>query len=76
MEDGAASQHSSAARSPRLRRNMEHEIANSELTLAEVPAAEADWETIQRFALTFDGYKASGSLDKCADIAMHDGTAH
>lgn len=52
-----------------IREDVKHEIANAELTLADVPAAEADWETIQRFALTFDGYAASGSSDKCAEVA-------
>ena len=44
-------------------------IANSELTLDDIPLANAPWEKIGAFALTFDGYKHWGSFEKCADIA-------
>ena len=45
------------------------EIANQEVTLTDVPGPNVDWDTIAEFALTFDGYKAWGSFEKCAEIA-------
>jgi hypothetical protein len=45
------------------------EITNSELTLADIPGPKADWGTIGKFALTFDGYKAWEPSEKCAEIA-------
>jgi hypothetical protein len=45
------------------------EIDNKVLSLADIPGAEADWPAISRFALTFDGYCAWGSFEKCAEIA-------
>ncbi|MGI8979317.1 MAG: hypothetical protein ACR2FY_08835 [Pirellulaceae bacterium] len=45
------------------------EITNGELVLEQIPNADADWESIEEFALTFDGYRAWGSFDKCAEIA-------
>ena len=45
------------------------EIANSELTLADIPGPQADWGTIGKFALTFDGYAAWEPSEKCAEIA-------
>jgi hypothetical protein len=45
------------------------EITNSELMLADIPQADADWDVIGEFALTYDGYKAWGSFEKCAEIA-------
>lgn len=44
-------------------------IANGDLRLEKLPRNDADWETIQRFALTFDGYSHWGSFDRCAEIA-------
>jgi len=44
-------------------------IANNKLTLADIPSIDADWDVIEKFALTFDGYNASGSFEECADIA-------
>lgn len=44
-------------------------IPNEKLTIADVPAVNDDWETISEFALTFDGYNAWGSFEKCAEIA-------
>lgn len=45
------------------------EIADSDLTLADIPSPEADWGTIGRFALTYNGYEKCGSLEACAEIA-------
>jgi hypothetical protein len=45
------------------------EIPNADLVLEHVPSADADWFEIEEFALTFDGYKAHGSFDACAQIA-------
>jgi len=39
------------------------------LTQSDIPPVDADWYTIQEFALTFDGYEVWGSFGKCADIA-------
>ena len=35
-------------------------IPNGDLRLEKLPGKDADWETIQRFALTFDGYSYWG----------------
>lgn len=35
-------------------------IENDALTPADVPSAHARWEDLERFALTFDGYKRLG----------------
>ena len=45
------------------------EISNTALRLANIPGPNSDWDEIGEFALTFDGYKVSGSFKKCADIA-------
>lgn len=45
------------------------EIADSELTLADIPPSNADWGEIEGFALTYNGYTAWGSFGKCAEIA-------
>lgn len=34
------------------------QLKNTELLAIKMPASDADWDTIQRFALTFDGYRA------------------
>ncbi len=44
-------------------------IPNAQLTLAQVPLAEADLGQIATFALTFDGYQHWGSFAACAQIA-------
>lgn len=44
-------------------------IPNDRLTRAMVPRSNATWSTIAEFALTFDGYEANGSFEKCAEIA-------
>ena len=54
-------------------------ITNAELTPADVPPADADWQAIADFALTFDGYERWGSFEKCAEIAnaeLHDSLDH
>src|SRR5262245_42902326 len=45
------------------------EIADGDLTPADIPPADADWGAITEFALTYNGYKAWGSFDACAVIA-------
>lgn len=45
------------------------EIHNDELVIEQIPDPDADWDTIQRFALTFDGYRFWGSFEKCAEVA-------
>jgi hypothetical protein len=44
-------------------------ISNDRLRPDDVPSPDADWDAIQAFALTFDGYSASGSFEACAEIA-------
>jgi hypothetical protein len=43
------------------------DISNSALKTSDIPADDASWEAVARFALTFDGYGAFG--DSCGDIA-------
>jgi hypothetical protein len=45
------------------------EIANENLTMSDIPSADASWEEIGEFALTFDGYEVWGSFERCAEIA-------
>src|SRR5690606_13339252 len=45
------------------------ELANSELTPADVPSFKEPWTRIEPFALTFDGFKYWGSVEKCAEVA-------
>lgn len=45
------------------------ELANSELSPGDIPSFKEPWSRIEPFALTFDGYKYWGSIDKCAQIA-------
>ena len=47
---------------------MDH-LPNSTLRLADIPAADAPWEDIWRFAATFQGFKHWGSFKACAQIA-------
>ena len=47
---------------------MSGEISNEDLEIGDVPAPDAGWGQIGRFALTFDGYDHWGSFDKCAEI--------
>ena len=43
-------------------------IANKSLLVEKIPRASANWNAIQRFALTFDGY-AAWPDGMCAEIA-------
>lgn len=44
-------------------------ISNFDLTLADVPPADASMDIICHFAHTFEGYKHWGSFNACADVA-------
>ncbi len=44
------------------------EIANSDLQVVDIPPADAGWDEILRFAQTYNGYKALGSFEACAEI--------
>jgi len=46
------------------------DVANSELAPADVPSFKETWARIEPFALTFDGFKYWGSVEKCAEIAQ------
>lgn len=48
---------------------MTQQIGNAELTPADVPSFKEAWAKIEPFALTFDGFKHWGSVEKCADVA-------
>ena len=48
---------------------MSAEIGNSELSVGDIPSFKETWEGIEPFALTFDGYRYWGSIEKCAEIA-------
>ena len=50
---------------------MTQDLANSELTPADIPSFKEAWARIEPFALTFDGFKYWGSVEKCAEVA-HD----
>jgi hypothetical protein len=45
------------------------QIPNDELIAERIPRPDATWYEIERFALTFDGYKHAGSFEACAEIA-------
>ncbi len=45
---------------------MQGPIPNANLRLTDIPSANADWPTINEFALTFDGYGAWGLASKSA----------
>ena len=47
---------------------MKH-IENTELRPEHLPKPDASWDEIQAFALTFSGYEARGSFERCAKIA-------
>ena len=44
-------------------------IPNTHLQAGKMPPPGSDWELIQRFALTFDGYKYCGSTERCGELA-------
>jgi hypothetical protein len=45
------------------------EIANPDLTPADIPPPDADWGTVVKFALSYNGFQRWGSFGKCAKIA-------
>src|SRR5258706_2650348 len=49
---------------------MTQDVANSELTPADIPSFKETWPSIEPFALTFDGFKYWGSVEKCAEVAQ------
>lgn len=51
-------------------REMSNDLANSELTPADVPSFKEAWSRIEPFALTFDGFRYWGSVEKCAEVAQ------
>ncbi len=53
-----------------------NDMANHELSLADIPSPEGEWRRIGEFALTFNGYEVYGSFDKCAAVvnARRDGS--
>jgi hypothetical protein len=44
-------------------------IADADLSPQDVPALDADWNSIASFALTFDGYDYWGSFKACGEVA-------
>lgn len=48
---------------------MDCHIRNLDLDLGRLPLESADWDEINEFAHTFDGYTEWGSFDRCAEIA-------
>jgi hypothetical protein len=46
-----------------------NDATHERLTLENVPGPSAEWSTIEKFALTFNGYEVHGSFDACAEIA-------
>ncbi len=48
---------------------MPHEIANADLTEADLPEPDAPLDTVFAFAGTFNGYAHWSSFEACADVA-------
>jgi hypothetical protein len=46
------------------------DLANTELTPADIPSFTEAWSRIEPFALTFDGFRYWGTVEKCAEIAQ------
>lgn len=46
----------------------DHKVPNSKLVASKLPSASADWDEIARFALTFDGYKAFGGIERLTEL--------
>jgi hypothetical protein len=46
---------------------MSREIATADLKESDVPAPDAGWREIGRFALSFNGYEWCGSFGECAE---------
>ena len=45
------------------------EIANVDLRESDIPPCDAEWDKINEFALSFNGYDAYGGFEGCAKIA-------
>jgi len=45
-------------------------VPDDELRAADVPGADADWDALNRFALTFHGYTYWGDFLACSDVAV------
>lgn len=50
--------------------SMTQDVGNTELTPADIPPFNEVWARIEPFALTFDGFKYWGSVEKCAEVAQ------
>jgi hypothetical protein len=48
---------------------MQQQLANTELKPADIPSFKENWSRIEPFALSFDGFRHWGSVEKCAEIA-------
>ncbi|HYJ19777.1 MAG TPA: hypothetical protein VEW72_11460 [Burkholderiales bacterium] len=48
---------------------IKQELSNTELSPADIPSFKEAWNRIEPFALTFDGFKYWGSVEKCAEVA-------
>jgi hypothetical protein len=46
-------------------------VSNEALRVSDVPPDDATWQVLQRFALTFDGYRHWGSFERCEQVASH-----
>src|SRR5258708_39065491 len=49
---------------------MRQDGANPDLTPADIPSFKETSTRIEPFALTFDGFKYWGSVEKCAEVAQ------
>jgi hypothetical protein len=49
--------------------SLPRQIPNHLLRAEKLPPPDCDWETLGRFALTFDGYRHGGGFQACAEIA-------
>jgi hypothetical protein len=54
---------------PELAERIFMEISNADLRLENIPHADAEWNAIAEFSLTFNGYEYWGSFGKCAEVA-------
>jgi hypothetical protein len=44
-------------------------IASADLRVEDVPELHAEWDDVRVFALTFNGYDYTGSLEACSSLA-------
>jgi hypothetical protein len=51
-------------------------IANADLRVEDVPGIDASWEDVRDFAVTFDGYDYTGSLEVLSDLARRTHAAY